>query len=68
VFRTIKGMIVGVLVALIDVTAVVAAVHDGKVTNLLIGAATVASSALILGIMMDRRLGDAYDSGRRRKV
>ena len=66
-FRTIKGVIVVLVVAAIDGLAVVAAVQNDRVTSLLIGAAMVATSALVLGVMMDRRLGDAYDSGRRRR-
>lgn len=46
------------------IAAIVAAVHDGKVANLLIGAAMVASSAVIFNFQMDRRLGDVYDSGK----
>ena len=65
-FRTIKGVIV--VVVLIDAAAVIAAVLDGKVTNLLIGAAMVASNALVFGFMVDRRLGDAYDTGSRAQL
>lgn len=66
-FRTIRGVIAIAAVTLIDAAAFVLAVADGKVTNLLIGAAMVASSALIIGAMVDRRLGDAYDAGRTRR-
>jgi hypothetical protein len=66
VFRTIQGVILPLLVALIDAAAITLAVHNDRVTSLLIGAAMVGTSALILGVMMDRRLGDAYDSGSRR--
>lgn len=65
--RTIRGISAIAVVALIDGTAVILAAKDGKLTNLLIGAAMVASSTLIFGIMVDRRLGDAYDAGRGRR-
>jgi hypothetical protein len=43
--------------------ATVAAIIDGKVVNLLIGAAMVASSLAGFAVLMERRLGDAYDTG-----
>lgn len=45
--------------------ATVAAIIDGKVVNLLIGAAMVASSLAGFAVLMERRLGDAYDTGAR---
>ena len=62
-FRTIQGVIVAAAVVLLDGLAVAAAFKNDRVTSLLIGAAMVGTSALILGAMMDRRLGDAHDSG-----
>lgn len=50
------------------VSAVVAAAESGKLANLVIGAAMVASNAVlfhfILDRMMERRLGDAYEQGK----
>lgn len=65
-FRTIQGVIV--VAAVLVIAATVVAVLDDKVANLLIGAAMVASNAAILGLMVDRRLGDAYDSGGRTQL
>lgn len=66
-FRTIQGVLTVASVVLIDAAAVAVAVVDGKLSNLLIGAAMVASNAMIFGRMVDRRLGDAYDTGKRRR-
>lgn len=66
-FRTIQGVLAVAAVVLIDAAAVAVAVVDGKLSNLLIGAAMVASNAMIFGHMVDRRLGDAYDTGKRRR-
>lgn len=52
------------LAAGLVIAATVYAVLDDKVTNLLIGAAMVASTAAWLEILMNRRLGDAFDSGK----
>lgn len=53
-----------VLVAVVlVVAATVYAIIDDKVTNLLIGAAMVASMLLGVAIQMEKRLGDAYDTG-----
>lgn len=72
-FRTIQGVtaprrVALAAVALIDSAAVMVAVLDDKVTNLLIAAGMVATSALIFGMMVDRRLGDAHDSGELRAL
>jgi hypothetical protein len=67
VWKTIRGRWI-VSVGVIDAAAAIAAVMDGKVTNLLIAAGMVASNAAILGVMVDRRLGDAYDSGSRARA
>lgn len=54
-----------VLIAIVFVAAAtVIAIIDDKVANLLIGAAMVASVTAVFEVMMDRRLGDAYDSGK----
>lgn len=60
--RTIQGVLVVAAVVMIDAAAVVVAVIDGKLSNLLIGAAMVASNAMIFGRMVDRRLGDTWDA------
>lgn len=53
-----------VLVAVVLVVAATAyAIIDGKMANLLIGAAMVASMLLGVAILMEKRLGDAYDTG-----
>ena len=64
-FRSLQPFQPSVYVAAcLVLAATVYAVLDGKVANLLIGAAMVASSAAVFGYQMDRRLGDAHNSGR----
>lgn len=66
-FRTIQRVVTVAAVVLIDGAAVVVAIHESRMASLLIGAAMVASSTVIFGRMVDRRLGDAYDTGKRRR-
>lgn len=68
-FGTIQRVIVGRVVPIgLVVAATVVAIADGKVANLLIGAAMVASSLTGFGVLMNRRLGDAYDAGKHTRV
>lgn len=65
-FRSLQPLQPSIYVAAsLVIAATVYAVLDDKVANLLIGAAMVASTAAWLEILMDRRLGDAYDTGKR---
>lgn len=52
------------IAAVLVVTATVAAVINGRVTSLLIGAAMVASTVAVISYQVDRRLGDAHDTGK----
>lgn len=61
-FRTIQWAIAGT--GGLVVAAAVAALRDGKLTNFLIGAAMVATNALVFYLMMERKLGDAYETGK----
>lgn len=60
-FGTIK-VVVGIAVVLV-VAATIVAIQEDRVPNLLIGAAMVASNLAGFWVLMDRKLGDAYDTG-----
>lgn len=65
VFRTIEVPVVpGVIAVGLVVAATIYAIVDDRVANLLIAGAVVATSAVLFGLMLDRRIADAYDSGK----
>lgn len=60
-FRRFWGLFL--VAAVLVVAATIYAIIDGKLAVLLIGAAMVASTLVGIAVLMDRRLGDAYDTG-----
>jgi hypothetical protein len=53
------------ITTLLVVAAIVYAIIDDKVANLIIAAAVVSIVGILFRRAVERRLGDAYDSGKR---
>lgn len=61
--RLISGPVL--IAAALSIAAIVVSIRFEKFTNVLIGAAVTASTAVAMSVVLERRVFDAYEQGRR---